>query len=49
MTEKEFRKFVQIKLVEANLSQYANKITSVICDVYEKGFKDGFDIGTKIK
>lgn len=49
MTEEELRKLVQDKLKEANLSQYANKITSIICDVYEKGVNDGFDIITKVK
>lgn len=49
MTEEEFRKLVQIKLAEANLSQYANKITDIIGEVYMKGLTDGFDIGTKIK
>lgn len=49
MTEEEFRKLVQIKLAEANLLQYTNKITEIIGEVYMKGLMDGFNIGTKIK
>ena len=49
MTEVEFRKLVQIKFAEANLSQYAKKIIDIIGEVYMKGFNDGFNIGTKIK
>lgn len=49
MTEEEFRKLVQIKVAEAKLSHYANKITDIIGEVYMKGFDDGFNIGTKIK
>lgn len=49
MTEEEFRKFVKMKVSEANLTQYANRIADIISEVYMKGFTDGFDIGTKIK
>lgn len=49
MTEEEFRKLVRIKVSEANLSQYTNKIADIIGEVYMKGLMDGFDIGTKIK
>lgn len=49
MTEAEFRKLVQDKLKEANLSSYTKNMTDIICDVYEKGVNDGFEIGTKIK
>lgn len=49
MTEEEFRKLVRIKVSEANLSQYANRITEIISEIYMKGVNDGFEIGTKIK
>lgn len=49
MTEEEFRKLVRIKVSEANLSQYANRITEIISELYMKGVNDGFEIATKIK
>lgn len=49
MTEEEFRKLVQDKLKEANLSSCIKDMADIICNVYEKGFNDGFEIGTKIK
>lgn len=49
MTEEEFRKFVKMKVSEANLTQYANRITEIISEIYMKGVNDGFEIGTKIK
>ena len=49
MTEEEFRKLVQDKLKEANLSQYTTSCTDIILEAYNKGFNDGFEIATKIK
>ena len=49
MTREEFSKLVQDKLKEANISNYTKNMADIICDVYEKGFNDGFEIATKIK
>lgn len=49
MTVEEYRKLVQDKLKEANLSSCIKDMADIICNVYEKGFYDGFEIGTKIK
>lgn len=49
MTEEELRKLVQDKLKEANLSQYTTSCTNIICEAYNKGFNDGFEIATKNK
>lgn len=47
MTTEEFRKLVQDKLKEANLSNYTSNIADIICKVYDKGFNDGFEVGIK--
>lgn len=49
MTKEEFRKLVQDKLKEADISNYTKNMAVIICDVYEQGFTDGFEIATKIK
>lgn len=49
MTEEELIKLMRVKMAEANLKKHTTDIANLLCDIYMKGFTDGFDIGTKIK
>lgn len=49
MTEEEFNELVRAKIKDANLPQYANKITDIICDVYQRGLCDGMKIAREIR
>lgn len=49
MTEEELRKLLRIKMSESNLQKHITDIANSICEAYEKGFNDGFEIAQKIK